>query len=123
MIGVMYADMTNGAISVQDIFPDPLGQGLTGAAGSANADQLMYWDPGEASSYVTLYLYDSTATSTAAQARKNKWLLATKPTDTSWGTAGNTATPKVIPMGRGVWYSRKSGAGSLTFTLPQPYSL
>ena len=84
MIGVMYADMTNGAISVQDIFPDPLGQGLTGAAGSANADQLMYWDPGEASSYVTLYLYDSTATSTAAQARKNKWLLATKPTDTSW---------------------------------------
>ena len=102
---------------------DWLSKGCVGAATAANADQLMFWDPNEASSYITLYLYNSTLTSTAAQARKNKWLLSTKPTDTSWGTAGNTASSKVIPMGRGIWYSRKSGAGPLTFTLPQPYSL
>ena len=124
MIGVQFADVDGTtAISVQDLFKDPLGQGLTGAAAAGNADQLMYWDPGEASSYITLFLYDSTLTSSAAMQRKNKWLTMTKPTDTSWGTAASTPSPKIIPMGRGVWYSRKSGAGPLTFTLPQPYSL
>ena len=102
---------------------DWLTKGCVGAATAANADQLLFWDPNEQGSYVTLYLYNSTLTSTAAQARKNKWLTASKPTDTSWGTAVNSISSKVIPMGRGVWYSRKAGAGPLTFTLPQPYSL
>ena len=102
---------------------DWLTKGCVGAATAANADQLMFWDPNEASSYITLFLYNSTLTSTAAQARKNKWLTSTKPTDTSWGTAASTPSPKVIPMGRGIWYRRKAGEGSLTFTLPQPYSL
>ena len=102
---------------------DWLEKGCVGGAGAAQADQLMYWDPNEAGSYVTLYLYNSTLTSSAAMQRKNKWLLSAKATDTSWGSSANQPSPKVIPMGRGVWYSRKSGAGPLTFTLPQPYSL
>ena len=102
---------------------DWLAKGCVGAAAAANADQLMFWDPTEAGSYISLYLYDSTATTSVALQRKNKWLLKSKVNDTTWGASAGTPSPKVIPMGRGVWYSRKSGAGSLTFTLPQPYSL
>ena len=123
MIGVMYADMTNGAISVQELFHDPLGQGLTGGGGAASADQLMYWDPEESSNYVTLYLYSSTATTSAAMARKNKWLCSVKPNDTTWGTKANEVSPKIIPAGRGIWYKRISGAGAFTLNLDQPYSL
>ena len=65
MIGVMYEDVAGGAISVQELSHDPLGQGLTGATGSNNADQLMYWDTSEAGSYVTLYLNSNTATSSS----------------------------------------------------------
>ena len=102
---------------------DWLAKGCIGAAAAANADQLMFWDPTETGSYISLFLYDSTLTSSQAMQRKNKWLLKAKVNDTSWGTAASQPSPKVIPMGRGVWYSRKSGAGPLTFTLPQPYSL
>ena len=124
MIGVQFADVDGtSAISVQDLFKDPLGQGMTGATAAGNADQLMYWDPNEAGSYVSLYLCRNTATSSAAKLRHNKWLLKSQAVDTTWGTGANLPSPKVIPMGRGVWYKRKDGAGSLTFTLPQPYSL
>ena len=124
MIGVQFADVDGtSAINVQDLFKDPLGQGMTGAAAAGNADQLMYWDPTETGSYISLYLYDSTATTSAVLQRKNKWLLKSKVNDTSWGTAANQPSPKVIPMGRGIWYRRKAGEGPLTFTLPQPYSL
>ena len=121
MIGVMYADMTNGAISVQDFIPDPLGQGLTGATGAGNADQLMYWDPNEAGNYVTLYLNSNTATSSAARALHNHWICKDSQTDTSWGQR-NKASIKVIPAGRGIWYKRLTGAGSFPLTLDQPYS-
>ena len=102
---------------------DWIDKGCVAAMAAGNADQLMFWDPTEAGSYITLYLYNSTLTSSAAMQRKNKWLLAAKATDTSWGTGANQPSPKVIPMGRGIWYRRKAGEGSLTFTLPQPYSL
>ena len=102
---------------------DWLSKGCLGATGAANADQLMFWDPEEKGSYVTLYLCKNTATTSAAQMRHNKWLLNAKVKDTSWGTAASVPSPKVIPMGRGVWYNRKAGAGALTFTMDQPYSL
>ena len=125
MVGVQFADVSGTqAIDVQDLFKDPLGQGMTGAATAGNADQLMYWDPNETGSYVYLYLYNKgTATASAAVQRHNKWLTKAKYKDTSWGTAANVPSTKVIPMGRGVWYNRKSGAGPLTFTMDQPYSL
>ena len=102
---------------------DWLSKGCIGATTAANADQMMFWDPNETGSYVTLYLCKNTATTSAAQLRHNRWLLAAKATDTTWGSGASQPSPKVLPMGRGIWYRRKAGAGSLTFTLPQPYSL
>ena len=104
---------------------DWLGKGFIGAGtpGSAvYADRIMFWDPTETAlgKYITLYLNNNTAQA----ARYNKWCTGTTlPVDTSWGTTKNAASPKVIPAGRGFWLVRPSGAGELTFTLPQPYTL
>ena len=117
MIGVMYADMTNGAISVQDLFPDPLGQGLTGAAGSANADQLMYWDPGEIGSYVTLYLNSNTGTTSVMLNRKNKWCTTRIQEDTTWGTANNSPSTKKLTSGMGLWLKRVNYSSPITLTM------
>ena len=106
-----------------DTDTDWLSKGCIGAATAANADRIWFYDDDENSGYIQTFLYDSTVTSSAALQRKNHWLLAVKPTDTSWGTAGNAITPKKIPAGRGFWYIRKTGAGPLTLTLDQPYSL
>ena len=122
MIGVMYQDPSGAAISVQDLFQDPLGQGLTGGSNSGLADQLMYWDTSEAGSYVTLYLNSNTATSSAARALHNHWVCTANQIDTTWGQK-NKASPKIIPAGRGIWYKRLAGAGAFTLNLDQPYSL
>ena len=102
---------------------DWLGLGLIGAGtpnSAAGADQLMFWDPNESGKYVMLYLNNNKSQT----ARYNKWCTETTiPKDTTWGTSKNQASPKVMPMGRGVWLVRPSGAGNLTFTLPQPYTL
>ena len=116
MIGVMYADMTNGAISVQELFHDPLGQGLTGAATQANADQLMYWDPNEDGSYVTLYLNSNTGTTSILLARKNKWCTTAIQKDESWG-GRNVASPKKLASGTGLWLKRYNYASSITLTM------
>ncbi len=100
-----------------------LAKGCVGAAAVGGADQIWFYDEDEAGGYVQTYLYNSTLTNSAAQQRKNHWLTAAKPTDSTWGTAGNAITPKKIPAGRGFWYIRKSGAGSFTLTLDQPYTL
>ena len=117
MIGVMYADMTNGAISVQELFHDPLGQGLTGGASSTLADQLMYWDTGEIGSYVTLYLNSNTGTSSALIARHNKWCCTKKQTDTSWGTSAVNASTKTLTSGMGLWLKRLNYAEPITLTM------
>ena len=117
MIGVMYADVATGAISVQDLFKDPLGQGLTGGATSANADQLMYWDPNEANSYVTLYLNSNTGTTSALQARHNKWCCTRKQNDTSWGTSAVNASTKTLISGMGLWLKRLNYAEPITLTM------
>ena len=94
MIGVPFTDVSSSAgISVQELVST---NGLTGAAGAANADQLWYYDPNENSGYIQLFLYDSTLTSSAALQRKGKWLCAVKPTDTSWGTGVNQISGKVL---------------------------
>ena len=116
MIGVMYEDVAGGAISVQELFHDPLGQGLTGGAGAANADQLMYWDTNEDGNYVTLYLYSSTATTSAAMSRKNKWICSTAPKDSSWGTRNNVSI-KTLTSGMGLWLKRLNYADSITLTM------
>jgi len=102
---------------------DWLGKGCVGGMTAANSDQIWFYDDDETGGYVTTYLYNSTATASAAVARKNHWLTSAKPTDTTWGTAGNVITPKKIPAGRGFWYIRKAGAGSFTLKLDQPYTL
>ncbi len=102
---------------------DWLSKGCVGGAGAAQADQIWFYDEDENSGYIQTYLYNSTLTSTAALQRKNHWLLSVKPTDSTWGTAGNAITPKKIPAGRGFWYVRKTGAGPFTLTLDQPYTL
>ena len=117
MIGVMYADMTNGAISVQELFHDPLGQGLTGATTAGNADQLMYWDPNESGNYVTLYLNSNTGTSSALIARHNRWCLtSTQPKDTTWGTRNN-ASIKTLISGMGLWLKRLNYDTPITLTM------
>ena len=117
MIGVMYQDPAGGAISIQDLFKDPLSQGLTGATGAANADQLMYWDTEEAGSYVTLYLNSNTGTSSALIARHNKWCLtSTQPKDTSWGSRNNAST-KLLVSGMGLWLNRKNFSEPITLTM------
>ena len=101
---------------------DWLSKGFVGAANpnlAANADRIQFWDPTESGKYVTLYLNNASAQPT----RYNKWCLVNAANDTSWGSARNVATPKVIPEGRGFWLIRPSGSGELTFTLPQPYTL
>ena len=123
MIGIQFSAVDGQDIDIQDLFADPLGQGLVGI-GTPNsaglADQLFYWDPNESGNYVKLYLNNNQSQS----ARYNKWCTETTiPKDTTWGTSKNQASPKVMPMGRGVWLVRPSGAGNLTFTLPQPYTL
>ena len=117
MIGVMFADLTNGAISVQELFPDPLGQGLTGAATQANADQLMYWDPTEDGNYVTLYLNSNTGTTTVLLNRKNKWCTTRSQKDTTWGTANNIPSTKTLISGMGLWLKRKTYAAPITLTM------
>lgn len=102
---------------------DWLSKGCVGGSGASAADQLMYWDPTEPNSYVTLYLNSNTGTSSALKARHNHWCCTRKQNDTSWGSSAVNATPKVIPAGRGVWYKRLAGAGSFTLNLDQPYSL
>ena len=116
MIGVMFEDINGGAISVQDLIPDPLGQGLTGGATAANADQLMYWDTNEDGGYVTLYLYSNTGTSSAILARKNKWLCSANQKDTSWGTRANPST-KTLTSGMGFWLKRLNYAMPITLTM------
>ena len=101
---------------------DWLAKGCVGAAAIANADQIWFYDAEETGEYVKTYLYNSTATSSAVVARKNHWLVSGSPKDASWGSNATISTKK-IPAGRGFWYIRKSGAGSFTLTLDQPYSL
>ena len=113
----MFSDVDNGAINVQDLFRDPLGQGLTGAATQANADQLMYWDPTEDGSYVTLYLNSNTGTTTVMLNRKNKWCTTRIQKDTTWGTANNSPSTKNLISGMGLWLKRKNYASPITLTM------
>jgi len=115
--------LNNVASGASETDVDWLKKGCVGAAAIANADQIWFYDADESGGYVKTFLYDSTLTSSAAVQRKNHWLTGAKPTDTTWGTAGNAITPKKIPAGRGFWYIRKSGAGAFTLTLDQPYTL
>ena len=117
MIGVMFADLTNGAISVQELFPDPLGQGLTGAATQANADQLMYWDPTEDGNYVTLYLNSNTGTTSVMLNRKNKWCTVSNPNDKTWGNGTNTPSTKKLTSGMGLWLKRVNYSSPITLTM------
>jgi len=96
-------------------------KGCCAAQAIANADQIWFYDSDETGGYVKTYLFDSTATSTAVLARKNHWLVSGSPKDSEWGANGTVSTKK-IPAGRGFWYIRKTGAGSFTLTLDQPYS-
>ena len=116
MIGVSFVDCNGQDLKVQDIFPDPLGQGLTGASSSGTADQLMYWDPSEANSYVTLYLNSNTGTSTLQKSRHNRWCTTATQADTSWGSNAR-ATEKRMPSGIGFFLKRINHDQPITLTM------
>ena len=106
-------------LSIQDLVPDPLNNGWTGGGNANVADAIQFWHNGQ---YVTLYLFNSTATSSAALARKGKWInpAAGMLPDSSWGT-GSQPSAKVVQPGEGFWY-RHRGEG-FTFTENKPYDL
>ena len=106
MIGVPFAAVDGTDIGVQDLFKDPLGQGLKGALAAGQADQLQYWDPNEGSGYVALYLFDAgTSTRTAQTAKHNLWCVGGNYKDKTWGTANNPSTKK-LTSGMGLWLKR-----------------
>jgi hypothetical protein len=96
MIGQPFDEVgsTNG-VSVQDLFTSPLTSGFTGGAIQANADNMMFWT---GTSYTTLYLYDSTLTTTLANLRRGKWMNpGLVPSTATWGAIGQISQKKVIP--------------------------
>eukprot|EP00825_Cyclidium_porcatum_P004604 TRINITY_DN1217_c0_g1_i6.p1 TRINITY_DN1217_c0_g1~~TRINITY_DN1217_c0_g1_i6.p1 ORF type:complete len:323 (+),score=-20.03 TRINITY_DN1217_c0_g1_i6:845-1813(+) len=109
---------TNG-ISVQSFFVDPIGTGFKAGANAASADNLMFWAwTGSSYTYFSLYLYDSTATSTAAIARKNKWINPGSVPDSTWGANNGISTLPIKP-GDAFWVKRVSGsyASAITTTV------
>ena len=99
---------------------DWIGMGCKGGGNAGLADQLMFWYNG---SYKSLYLFSTTATSTAALARHNKWINSGSVPDASWGTANQPSTVVIQPT-QGFWYLRQKGATtSFNFQIEQPYSL
>ena len=123
MIGVNFQAVAGGSLSIQDIFPDPLGQGITGsktakAAGTANADVFMYWDPTDKGKYVTLYVCNDTS----KPDKYNKWCVQTINTSLTteqqayWGTR-DTVVDKNLPAGQGMWLYRPVYATELQLTM------
>ena len=104
-------------LSIQDLVPDPLNNGWTGGTSINNADTIQFWSDGN---YVSLYLYNSTLTASAAVARKGKWINPATVPDSSWGTKGQVSE-KVVQPGEGFWY-RHRGEG-FSFTENKPYDL
>ena len=98
-------------ISIQELFPDPLAAGLTGATMAANADQIMFWYNG---AYSSLFLFSNTSVT----ARHNKWINpgASRIPDASWGT-GNMPSTLKIKGGTAFWIKRKNFDSALTLTV------
>jgi hypothetical protein len=112
MIGMQFDQVndTTGT-SVQDVFADPIGTGFKAGGNAGAADNLMFWNTGFGK-YVTLYLFDTTATSTVVASRKNKWLNPAAgdiPDTAAWGTAGQPSIYKLKP-GEGFWVKRVAGS-------------
>lgn len=117
MIGVPFADVDGQDISVQDLFKDPLGQGLKGALTAGSADQLQYWDPNEGGNYIALYLFDAgSSTRTAQIAKHNQWCVGGNYKDKSWGTYNNPSIKK-LTSGMGLWLKRTDTNGVLNLTM------
>ena len=97
-------------LSIQDLVPDPLNNGWTGGGSANNADAIQFWNNGQ---YVTLYLFNSTATSSAAMARKGKWInpAAAMLPDASWGNGSQPSALKLKP-GMSFWIRRAPGTES-----------
>lgn len=78
----------------------------------------MYWDTSESGNYVTLYLNSNTGTTTTLKNRHGKWCTAArKPTDTSWGSAVNVASTKILTSGMGLWLKRYNYEKPITVTM------
>ena len=119
MIGIPFQSVGGESISVQDLIPDPLGQGLSGAmmaALSVNADQIGYWDDTIQGNYVYLYLCNM------AGAKRNKWCVMTgdafltPEAKAKWGTY-DTASPAKLDPGMGLWFKRRNYAAPKTITM------
>ncbi len=111
----------NLGIPVQDLFPDPIGQGFIAGVNAANADRLQFWR--ESGSYFELYLNSNTVNNATFKARVNKWCNNGNPPDASWGAANN-ASSKALTPGMAFWIRRHKGTdaapivrGSQTFTI------
>ena len=106
-----------GGFALNNSYINWLTLGAVGAGNAANSDQIQFWNNGN---YVTLYLNDNTGTSSAALARKGKWINPGTVPDASWGTKSQPSE-KVVQPGEGFWY-RHRGSG-FTFTENKAYDL
>ena len=102
-------------LSIQDLVPDPLNNGWTGGSSANNADAIQFWANGK---YVTLHLFNTTATTSAALARKGKWINpgASMLPDASWGTGSQPSALKLKP-GMSFWIRRAPGTETEAKTL------
>ena len=127
LVGIPFESVSNRdngenlGIPVQDLFPDPIGQGFHPGTGAAYADQLQFWKTG--GGYFNLYLNSNTVNTATFKARVNKWCNNGTPPDSSWGTGGNPTIKKIDP-GVGFWY-RRYNPDEPSWELPetQPYTL
>ena len=95
----------NQGIPVQDLFPDPIGQGFLPGTSAGLADRLQFW---QGSSYFDLYLNSNTVNSATFKARVNKWCNNGTVPDASWG-AGGAASTKTLTPGTAFWIRRYMG--------------
>ena len=129
LIGIGFESVTNRSggenlgIPVQDLFPDPIGQGFVAGANAGVADKLQFWK--ESGSYYELYLNSNTVNNATFKARVNKWCNGggTVIPDSSWGQANNASTKNLTP-GMAFWIRRYMGTdaapiarGPQTFTI------
>ncbi len=127
LLGIPFESVENRAegenlgIPVQDLFPDPIGQGFLPGANSGVADKLQFWK--DSGGYFELYLNSNTVNNATFKARVNKWCNSGAVPDASWGTANNASSKKVDP-GVGFWYRRYNASEpAWQFPQSQPYTL
>ena len=127
LLGIPFESVSNRengenlGIPVQDLFPDPIGQGFVPGTAAAYADKLQFWKT--SGGYFELYLNSNTLASATFKARVNKWCNGGVLPDASWGTANNASTKTLTP-GMAFWIKRYMGTASAPIARgPQTFTI